>query len=358
MAKYKRKNGKYYFRTYYTSLTGERKQYTSKDFNTKKERDEAEAEFILQKTDVKYNKLTFKELSQSYLSFQKDKVKISSYYAIEKTLKYLKSLNNIKLEEITLSQYNHWKDEINKLNISTRTKNNIYRQLRSILNYGIKYYDLKIPIINKMTNFSSPDELKKEMLFFDYEEFKRFIENEDNLMWNTFFKILYFCGLRKGEAKALTWKDIDFNKHTISINKSIISKIKGQNWLISTPKTKGSIRTIQYPKQVEDGLKALYNEAIRYKDFNKNRFVFGYIEPLKDTTIAKRRDKLCDKADLKRIRIHDFRHSTASLLINQQASITLIAKYLGHTDIATTLNTYSHMFENEYDILMEKINKL
>lgn len=358
MAIYKKDNGKYIFRKYYTTLTGERKQYKSKEYDSRKDVENAEAEFILKKTDVQVSNLTIKELIDSHYLFKKEKVKISTLSDIEKKSKYLKPLYKIKVEQFTLSQFNNWKDEINKLNLSTTTKNSIYKVLRSTLNYGIKYYDLKIPVLNKMTNFTSPNELKKEMLFFDYDEFNKFIKEEDNLMWNTFFKLLYFCGLRKGEAKALTFKDIDFNRHTINISKSIISKVNGINWLVSTPKTKGSIRTIQFPKQVEMGLKLLYNEAVKYKDYNNNWFVFGYTEPLKDTTIAKRKNDLCKESGVKQIRIHDFRHSCASLLINQKASITLIAKYLGHTNIATTLNTYSHFYNNEYDTLMEKINKL
>lgn len=354
-----KENDKYYFRCYYTTLTGERKQKKSKRFTTKKEAEEEQAKFILEKTDNKKSNITFKELIDSHYSFKKEIVKISTLADIEKKQKYLKILHKINVEDFSLSQFNNWKDEINKTKLSTSSKNSVYKVLRSILNYGMKYYDLKIPVLNKMTNFTSPNELKKEMLFFDYDEFCKFIAEEKDLKWNTFFTLLYYCGLRKGEAKALTWNDIDFEAHTININKSIISIVEGKSWVLTSPKTKGSIRTIQFPKQVENGLKSLYNEAIKYKDFDKrHRFVFGYIEPLKDTTIAKRKNDLCKKAGVKQIRIHDFRHSCASLLINQKASITLIAKYLGHTNIATTLNTYSHFYNNEYNELMNKINNL
>ncbi len=70
------------------------------------------------------------------------------------------------------------------------------------------------------------------------------------------------------------------------------------------------------------------------------------------------RDKACKLAKVKTIRIHDFRHSCASLLINNGASITLVAKYLGHSNITTTLNTYTHLFKNELDDMIETINNL
>lgn len=70
------------------------------------------------------------------------------------------------------------------------------------------------------------------------------------------------------------------------------------------------------------------------------------------------RSRMADKAGLKRIRIHDFRHSCASLLINNGASVTLVAKYLGHTKIEETLNTYSHMFSTALDSVISVIDSL
>ncbi len=63
-------------------------------------------------------------------------------------------------------------------------------------------------------------------------------------------------------------------------------------------------------------------------------------------------------ANVKQIRIHDFRHSCASLLINQGASIALVSKYLGHSNITITLNTYTHMFQSELENISNKLNNL
>lgn len=87
-------------------------------------------------------------------------------------------------------------------------------------------------------------------------------------------------------------------------------------------------------------------------------FVFGNVYPLADTTIQKRKNTNCIKANVKQIRIHDFRHSCASLLINKGASIALVSKYLGHSDIATTLNIYSHMFKSELQDIATELSEL
>ena len=77
--------------------------------------------------------------------------------------------------------------------------------------------------------------------------------------------------------------------------------------------------------------------------------------PLSPTTIQKRRDKLVELSGVKRIRIHDFRHSTASLLISKGCNVTLLAKYLGHNNTSTTLNVYSHFYQNDLDKIVKSI---
>ena len=83
--------------------------------------------------------------------------------------------------------------------------------------------------------------------------------------------------------------------------------------------------------------------------------MFGNIDPLAVTTLLDRKTKNAFMARVKVIRIHDFRHSCASLLIDSGANITLVAKYLGHSKIDETLNTYSHMYQNRLDTIVNII---
>lgn len=102
----------------------------------------------------------------------------------------------------------------------------------------------------------------------------------------------------------------------------------------------------------------LYNNAKQYTDFNKEWFVFGNSLPFSETTIQEYKNKACKLAKVKQIRIHDFRHSCASLLINKGASIALVSKYLGHSNISITLNTYTHMYQSELDNMVKILNNL
>ena len=139
---------------------------------------------------------------------------------------------------------------------------------------------------------------------------------------------------------------------------NITLKIKGEAWFIIPPKTKSSNRILPMSNKLENDLKLLYNEYNKYANFKKNWFVFGGTTPLKDSTITKRKHDICKNNNLKEIRIHDFRHSCASLLISNGASIALVAKYLGHSNITTTLNTYTHMFKSELNDIVNLIDNL
>lgn len=105
-------------------------------------------------------------------------------------------------------------------------------------------------------------------------------------------------------------------------------------------------------------MKSLKEESKKYYGFNDDWFVFGDVSPIHPDVLRKRKKDNAEKSGLKEIRIHDFMHSCASLLINNGANIVMVAKYLGHTKIDETLNTYSHMFRNKLDDIVNTIDKL
>ena len=129
-------------------------------------------------------------------------------------------------------------------------------------------------------------------------------------------------------------------------------------FIISQPKTKSSIRKIPIPDILIDDLIKLKNESMQNYGFSEKWFLFGCIESIQPDRIRKRKNRNAAAAGVKQIRVHDFRHSCASLLINNGANVTLVAKYLGHAKIDETLNTYSHMFESKLDDLVNTINTL
>ena len=234
------------------------------------------------------------------------------------------------------------------------------KYLKSALNYGTKWYDFNfVSMYNKMENFNNPDELPKEMEFYTYEEFKKFISVEEELKYKALFEVLYFCGLRRGELRGLTYKNVDFNRREIRIVQNVVNTSGDSGyWQLTTPKTKSSIRQVPMPDLVYNDLMNLKKESEKYYGFNDDWFVFGDINPIHPDVLRRRKNDNAKKAGVKQIRIHDFRHSCASLLINNGANVTMVAKYLGHSKIDETLNTYSHVFQSKLDDIVNTINNL
>ena len=313
--------------------------------------------FLVTSTDkVEDNNMTFKDLYDEFRMHNDEIMKDTTKYGYDNKEKFIECFYPVKVKDFNIMQFEQWKREINKLNIS----HDIYKFLKSILNFGVKWHNLNFQAVyNKMTKFSDPNERRKEMSYYTYDEFKKFISYEEDLRWKCVFEILYYCGLRKGELKGLTWKDIYFDKKVLSINKQITQRNNRVKFEFSDTKTRNSRRIVPITKVLLNDLKMFYEQDKKeYYGFNNDFFVVSDAKPITDSNIYLRRTKLATPASLKVIRIHDFRHSCASRLINNGTNVTLVAKYLGHTKIEETLNTYSHMFSTALDSVVSVIDSL
>ena len=171
---------------------------------------------------------------------------------------------------------------------------------------------------------------------------------------------MYYCGLRRDDLKGLSWDNIDFENKTLSVVKNV-TNLNGNHgfWQLTTTKTRTSTRTRSMPDVLVNDLRELkvQNKKHQYM-FTEKDFVFGDNNPLHPDVLRRNKNEFAQKAGIKQIRIHDFRHSCASLLINNGASIMIVAKYLGHAKIDETLNTYSHLFKNKMDEIVDLMNKM
>lgn len=351
---------KWIYEVRYKDLFGKSQYKGSKKFHTRKEALKEERKFLDSlDISVAVADMTFKELCDKHFNYQRDKVKVTTLRNYNKRRQHLEMFDNIKLSQLKIEHFEAWKDKINELGLETTTKNDLYKYLKCILNYGSKWYNYNFTsLYNKMTNFNNPNERPKEMKFWTKEEFDKFIAVETDLRFKAAFETLYYCGLRSGELRGLTWDDIDFDNKELSVNKNITVNLDGKKYVVTTPKTNSSYRTIPMPDILVDDLSKLRQMQDNYYEFNDEWYVFGSYEPLGKSRLRERKNKDCKLAGVKQIRIHDFRHSCASLLINNGANITMVAKYLGHTKIDETLNTYSHMFKNKLDDIVGTINRL
>ena len=347
---------KYSFTLRYKDIYGNTKQYTSKGYDTKREAELEEAKFRIkiQEKKISLNNITFKDVYLEYIEYKSKVVKLQTLNKIKDLSKYLEPLMNIKVNDLDISTYNKYNLYVEKNGYSVNHKNKILNLLKNLISYSHKYYNTSDTILTFIENFKEVNPYKKEMQFFTYEEFQKFISVIDEFNYKTFFEVLYYLGLRQGEACSLTWSDIDFDKKEVSINKTITTKLKGQLYTISSPKTKKSNRILPIPKRLLESLKTLKEKAKKKKYFKETWFVFGDELPFRETTIQVKKNKYCKLAGVKQIRIHDFRHSCTSFLIQNGASIVLVSKYLGHSKISITLDTYTHLYENE----LKKVSNL
>ncbi len=350
----------YFFRIKYKDIMNEVHDYTSRKYKTLKEATQEEALYRIKvkNQEICTSNITLEQVFNEYIIEKSKTVKIQTVNKIYDVYKHLNCIKNIKINDFNLEKYKKFYNFVYDLNFSIKHSNKIIGLFRQLIKYSNKYHNTSDSILKYVENIKKTNITKKEMLFFTYEEYKKFDSVIDNIEHHTFFEMLYFLGLRQGECTALNWNDIDFNKKTISITKTLTTKIKDKNWLISSPKTKSSIRELPLTDNLYNDLKTMYNEAIKYNDFNNSWFVFGMIKPFSESSIQLIKNKYCKLANVKQIRIHDFRHSCASLLINKGASIALVSKYLGHSNIAITLNTYTHMYKSELIEMTKIINNL
>lgn len=312
--------------------------------------------------------ITIKQLYDEYIKSKKHEVRETT---LDKSINVLSLhilpyLGDKKIDKLTVPVLQDWKQKIEAEGFAIRMRKNIYGEFRALLNFGVKMeYMQKNPLL-KVGNFKAPLEIQKEMDFYTPDEFKTFIttarecaeqSTSDMSTWGyyVFFCIAFYTGMRKGEINALQWTDIKNNE--INITKSVAQKLKGED-RITPPKNKSSVRTIQIPTPLAQVLNEHKERCKTMDNFSDDLFICGGLRPLRDTSIENFNKKFAKTAGVKKIRIHDFRHSHASLLANEGINIQEIAKRLGHAKVSITLETYSHLYPKEEERAMNVLNKI
>ena len=306
--------------------------------------------------------LTVPELIDLYLETKKHEIRESTLKKNAQILnKYVHPLD-VKLNKLTPKQLLSWKNDISSKDLSFTMKKNIYGAFRGLLNWAVTVgYAEKNPLI-RIGNFRDAYQKKKEILFYTQEEFIRFIREVKEISkvrnyndYYVFFAIAYLTGARKGEIHALRWSDYRDGK--ITINKSISQKL-GNGDRETPPKNVNSNRAIEVPEPLADIFENHRSLCNQYSGFNAGYHICGGLRPLRDTSIENVNQEAAKRAGLHHIRLHDFRHSHVSLLANNGINILEISRRLGHADIATTLNIYSHFYpveESKATLILNKI---
>lgn len=355
-------------------ITLKQRRIIRKGYKTKKEATEAE------------NYLRSVELKERYFGA---KISVSMLYEL---LKEEDIINHRKVSDINTQENNYNRhikdyfsnvDNVGKLTyediyqfrehlrqkeaqnsdkpLSTNTINKIMILLKKIFDVGLRngYYNTnpakllkKLPVEKTRMQFWTVTEFQHFLTLFEVEEY--------NI--KLLFTVLFFTGLRLGEALALTWKDIDFSYNTIHVTKSIYVN-KGISH-ISTTKTKAGTRRIVINRKLSNQLSTWQRQQSellhKYTEDPQSLQVFQN-SPIMITknNIEKQYKRILERDEtLKKIRIHDFRHSHASLLINQGEDYLVVKERLGHASITTTIDSYSHLYPSKQKDLADKLDDL
>lgn len=338
----------------------EEKNIRLSGFGTKAEANDAYLKYMSehkQCTKRKTEVSTFGELCEKYLEDIKNRLKESSRYSTQKVidLHIAPYFKDKKISSIKKLDILEWQNILTEKGLQYRYKKSIRTLLSSIWTFGYKYYDTSPNLVPLVTPFRKTEK-KKEMQIWSEEEFSKFISVVEDPIYRMLFETYYLTGMRKGECLALTWKDVDLVKETIDINKTATRKnLSHAPYIITPPKNESSYRTISIAGLLIEKIKEFKKYSATQYDLNDSSYVFFNDRPIPENTLRMRFLGYIKESGVKQIRIHDLRHSHASLLIQKGASIVLVAKRLGHSDIEQTLNTYSHLIPNEENDLMKKI---
>lgn len=357
MAVYRDKSNGYDGKTwrvavYYTDWQGNKKKHEKRGFKTKKSAQSYETEFIAKKKkDINMGFSAFVEL---YLTDIKPQIKLTTYVTKENIINthILPYFENKSLSDITSVDILQWQNELlmlrddNGKGYSQTYLRTVQNQLNAIFNHAVRYYDLpKNPCAATKKIGKSK---AKEMLFWTKEEYWKFAEVvKDKPASYYAFQILYWTGIRCGELLALTISDFDLQKKTLHIDKNY-QVVKGEE-MITTPKTEKSNRIIDLPEflcnEMEDYFSSLYK-------VDENSRIFTFTKSF----LHHEMDRGSAKAGVKRIRLHDLRHSSCALLIELGYSPIQIAERLGHESVTITERN-SHLYPSVQKQMADKLNK-
>ena len=368
MIKQYEKNGKkfYKFRNIYIGidpLTGKEIRKSKSGFKTKRETEIYIANLRTEYDNKNYinsNDISFYELYELWFQSYKDTVKPSSLYVTQNVLQHiLEYFGNVKVKKITTLFCQKYLNKNKDFSYSHVKKLKSYTSL--ILKYAVK---MQIIQFNPMINATIPKRNEKtkseDTLYYTKDELKQFLEIVDsynNTEWKVLFRLLAFTGARKGEILALTWNDINFSENTIDINKTLASTKTAV--VVQSPKSKSSIRNVSIDTETARLLR-LWKLKQREEFFK-----LGIIPKTKQLVFCNSQNgfkwiffpnytlkKICDQHNFKLIKIHGFRHTHASLLFESgNMSIKAVQHRLGHSDIQTTMNIYTHVTQLQKDNL-------
>lgn len=356
MAEYLDANtGKWNTQFYYKTITGDNKKKHKRGFERKKDAKAWREEFIRKNNGTP--DMDFFSLWDEYKEDLRHEIKESTWetkIAIvdKKILPFFGKTPIMNIDERMIKKWQSWILGMTNKNgdpYSETYIRNINNQLSAILNHGVLYYKLPHNPIHRVGSIGAKHAKLRD--FWTLEEFKKaIIYFKDSIDYKTAFSLLFFSGIREGELLSLTLNDFDLENHTVDI-KTNWGRRKKRN-ATTTTKTRSSNRIVTLPEFLIDDI-LVYSKSLYH--YEPNQRLFSHLNKY---YLNSRLKKAAMATGVKKITVHELRHSHASLLINNEVNIKALKDRLGHKNIETTLDTYSHMYNTKQKEIAKFLNNL
>ena len=346
MAITRESNGTWTVQCYYKDWTGLQKRKRKKGFRTKHEAAEWERSFLAKGAPIS---LTLEEFTEVYLEDKKKSLKertlIMKRHIIQTHL--LPFLGSRTISSITAADLIQWQNAMLEKNYSQTYLRTIQNQLTALFTHASRIYNLQDNPCKKITKIGKSTAGK--LNFWTKEDYDLFIRQlVPGSRYYVLFETLFWTGIREGELLALTKNDIDFQESQIHITKTYYRR--NHTDFITPPKTEQSIRVVDIPE-------FLCAELREYIDSLKNLKEDDRIFPIVAEAIQHKLAREIKKGGLKKIRVHDLRHSHVAYLIYRGVQPYIIKERLGHQDIRITMNIYGHLYPSQQKQLAQMLNE-
>ncbi|MBE6756590.1 MAG: site-specific integrase [Ruminococcaceae bacterium] len=359
------KGNKYYIVLNWKSIDGKRKQKwvgTGLEVkgNNKRKAEQKRIEILQEwkdKITCNENEIMFSDFLILWLEETKYSISETTYYTYLTTVKnsICPFFKNRKIKLCELKPYHiqeFYNQKMEKDKVTANTIYHFHANIHKALDYAVKTERIKT---NPSDSVSLPKKEKHIADFYTAEELKLLLDGAKNTKLETIVLLASWFGLRRGEIIGLKWQHIDFDSNTLSIKGTVTDKGKSgsrkKNMKYQEKaKTSSSIRTFPMPEAASAYLKELKAKQEKWQKspaFNAEFKDFVCIRPNGELIpldyVTRNFPRLCEKCGLKRLKLHELRHTNISLLVDSGAAMKEVQEWAGHSSYSTTANVYAHV---------------
>lgn len=268
-------------------------------------------------------------------------------------------LGKLSLNSITTDHIQHWVSNLNE-ELSPKSVRNLFNILRPALEQAVM--NQKIPR-NPCVGVKLKSIVKQHGDVFDESEIAIALNAARGTTMYLPLLLELSTGMRRGEVLALTWDDVNFETKEITINKSAYA-YKGER-KVKPPKTASGIRTLTVSQNLIDELLIAHNDYLTNQNIYGLRFTNSNLvicqedgKPYHPDSMTTKWCRFVRKNNLKPIRFHDLRHTNATMMIQSGVDYKTVKDRMGHSDISTTLNVYTHRTKKTDETAAQKIDDI